>query len=280
MITNEQAEAAKEVAKTTGKFAEIAEKVGGFVSKVIGPASNQIGGILEDRVRYFRYKNLLAIADKVEAIHAHRRIDGKATPIPARVAIPLLESAALEDDETLQDVWARLIANSTDPAHVEMLHPGYIEVVKQMSPDEATILKSFLKLQTFPILFENHVSRVLESSGKSMLIRHLWRAERDVATYEKIYEMFQEHCNTLPLKQLKDCRIYIDNLVRLRIIEFGQDFLRRDNDPNSFFRVAGKRSSPDSERPSVAIPARHEFLRMTAFGQSLVVACIERSSEI
>ena len=70
MIGDEQAKAIQAVAKTTEKFAEIAEKVGGFVSKVIGPASDQVGGILEDWTRFYRYKNLLSIADKVEIIHA------------------------------------------------------------------------------------------------------------------------------------------------------------------------------------------------------------------
>ncbi|HUA68649.1 MAG TPA: Abi-alpha family protein, partial [Candidatus Saccharimonadales bacterium] len=145
-MTDEQAKAVQEVAKTSGKLVETTGKVGGFISKIIGGASTQVGGILEDWAKFYRYKNLLRVADKVEAIHAQRKIEGKTIPIPPRMAIPLLESASLEDDETLQKVWARLIANSTDPNFRESSHPGYVEIIKQMSPDEAIILDSFLKI--------------------------------------------------------------------------------------------------------------------------------------
>jgi hypothetical protein len=124
MITDEQAKATQEIAKTTGKFVEVAEKIGGFISKVISPVSIEAGEIMGDWARSYRIKNLLSIADRFEAIHAKRRIQ-KLVPILPRIAIPMLESAALEDDEILQDVWAMLIANSTDPNFNLVLHPGY-----------------------------------------------------------------------------------------------------------------------------------------------------------
>jgi hypothetical protein len=61
----EESKAIQEVAKTMGKFAEVANNIGGFLSKVIGGSSTQVGGILEDWTRYYRYKNLLTIRDKV-----------------------------------------------------------------------------------------------------------------------------------------------------------------------------------------------------------------------
>ena len=278
MITDEQAKATKEVAKTTGKFAEIAEKVGGFISKVIGPASNQVGGILEDWTRYYRFRNLLTIADKVAAIHAHRKIEGKIMPIPPRVAIPMLESAALEDDDTLQDVWAKLIANSTDPNFTTALHPGYIEVIKQMSPDEAIILESFLGLKTYPMLFSNHISKTFENTGGSLANRMMRHLQHDEASYQKIHEMFIKHCELLALKKPADLQVYIDNLLRLRIVELGHDFSGEERDAHAFILGMRRRASSNAENPSVAIPARDEFLRMTVFGQRFVMACISKDS--
>jgi hypothetical protein len=272
MITDEQAKATQEVAKTTGKFAEITEKVGGFLSKVIGPASNQFGGILEDWTRYYRLKNLLAIADKVEAIYAHRAIQDKTVPIRPRIAIPMLESAALEDDETLQTVWAKLIANSTDPNFKLALHPGYIEIIKQLSSDEALILESFIKLESYPILFVNHVSRTLAYTMNS-LVHRMKSLEPNEASYTKTYELCQTHCKTLALKKPDDAQVYIDNLIRLRVIELGHDFL--DEDRNAASVVGMRRSlGHDVEPASISIPARDEFLRMTAFGQNFVAACV------
>jgi hypothetical protein len=275
-MTDEQAKATQEVARTTGKFAEVAEKVGGFVSKVIGPASNQVGGILEDWTRYYRYKNLLAIADKVEALHARHTIEGKTIPIPPRTAIPMLESASLEDDETLQDVWARLIANSTDPNFKESLHPGYIEIVKQMSPDEAIILNSFLKAKNYPLLFSNHVSQKYADTGNEAM-RYFWKEQKDKPSYATIFEMYLHHCKSLNLKNPADSRVYIDNLLRLRIVELGHDFSGVERDTTHWLQTRMHGSSA-VDKANVTIPARDEYLRMTTFGQSFVAACISENA--
>jgi hypothetical protein len=268
MVTEEQAKAAQEVAKTTGKFAEVAEKVGGFVEKIIGPACYEAGGVLTDWTRYFRYKNLLAIRDKVEALHASRKIEGRTASIPPKIAIPLLESASLEDDEILQEVWAKLIANSTDPNFIGAIHPGYIEIIKQMSPDEAVILNSFLKNNHYPVLFSCYVQE--EYQAEEDPFHFQGRSPRpNRAVYQSFYELFAIHCKTLALKKTDDSSVYLDNLLRLRIVEVGHAFLgeNRRRTYSNWESLAGKKRN-------ISIPARDEFLRMTSFGQSFVAACI------
>lgn len=273
MITDEQAKATQELAKTTGQFAEIAEKIGGFVSKLVGPTSEQIGGILGDWTRYYRSKNLLMIADKVEAINSRRRTQGKTTQIPLKIAVPLIESAALEDDEVLQDIWARLISNSIDPNFSTAIHPGYTEIIRQLSPDEAIILESFLKLESFPTLFSVHVPKILENEENSLSNR-LWRIQQRGPSYEKLYEAYFAYCKTLALKKPEDSAVYVDNLIRLRIVEIGTDFTENEGSAETFMARLRRRNTPEIGSPSIAVPARTEFLRMTAFGQSFVAACI------
>jgi hypothetical protein len=272
MITDEPSKAVQEVAKTTGKFAEITEKVGGFVSKVIGGASNQVGGILEDWTRYYRYKNLLSIADKVERIHAKRKILGKTIPIPPRVAIPMLESASLEDDDALQEVWARLIANSTDPNFKTGLHPGYIEVIKQLSPDDGTILNSFIQREKYPIIFSKmEVKEYLEAELR-IIAKH--RSEkRTKESFKIIYDLYQNHCKTLKLKCDADSGVYFDNLMRLRIIEVGYIFSTSE-DSREVKTWHGKNVESTGGFVDILEPEQEEYLRVTSFGQSFIAACI------
>ncbi|MGA2468981.1 MAG: DUF4393 domain-containing protein [Thermodesulfobacteriota bacterium] len=256
---SEEAKAVQEIAKTTGKFVELFEKVGAFMSKVIGGASEQVGGILEDWTRYYRYKNLLTIRDKVDALHHRRRIEGKTIPIPLRAAIPMLEAASLEQDTTLQDVWARLIANSMDPNFSEALHPSYIEIIKQMSSDEALILNAFREIDGYPTLFTHHVEQM---SG--------WLAEFTAQpTYEGIYSDYLSWCKTLPLKHPDGARTFLDNLQRLQLIELGFDLSHRAED--NFFEHL--KDIGLSDRLLVTLE-RNEYLRMTAFGEGFVNACI------
>lgn len=140
-MDDESAKAAQEIAKATGKAFELAQKVGGFLNKVVGNAAVELGGALHDWARVFRYKNLLRLQDKVEDIHAARKLQGRSIPIPPRLAIPLLQAASEEDQESLQDMWAGLIANATDPDRRLELRKIFAEILSSLEPLDAEILR-------------------------------------------------------------------------------------------------------------------------------------------
>ncbi len=257
----EELKTVQEVAKATGKVADVAAKVGGFISKVIGGPCTQGGGILEDWVRYYRYKSLLIISDKVAVLHRRRKIEGKTISVPLRVAIPLLEAASLEEDSILQDIWARLIANSMDPEFEQSIHPSYIEIVKQMCPDEAIILEAFHEIESYPTLFVNHVSQDARS-GKS-----------SPSTYEGIYADYVIWCKELPLKRQKYARAFLDNLLRLQLLEIGYDLSSHMQDQVKRSEIWSVNSGKQIKQTNLRL-YRNEYLRMTAYGEGFVTACI------
>lgn len=145
----EEAKAVQEVAKTTGKAIEAAERVAGFLSKVLGPAFSETAGIVYDWARYFRLKNLLRIQDKVEALYKMRRSEVEIMPIRPRYAIPLIQNASQEDDESIQDMWAGLIANATDPNKHSDPKKIYIDILSSLEPLDAKVLKLFSRRERF-----------------------------------------------------------------------------------------------------------------------------------
>jgi hypothetical protein len=169
-------------------------------------------------------------------------------------------------------IWAHLIANSTDPSFKSELHPGYIEIVKQLSPDEAIILNSFLKLESYPNLYINHISKTFETTNYTPL-NYMWHKQKDESPYQKIHEMLMSHCKPLPLKKTADLQFYIDNLIRLRVVELGYDFSEKEENADVFPRPRIP-TPTGSEKANVTIPARDEYLRMTVLGQRFVTACI------
>ncbi len=65
------------------------------------------------------------------------------TPDPAVVG-PALEALRYTgNDETLRELYANLIANSMDRDTVKKAHPGFVEIIKNMTADEGLILKVF-----------------------------------------------------------------------------------------------------------------------------------------
>jgi len=140
-MDDESAKAAQEIAKATGKAIELAQKVGGFLNKVVGDAAAELGGAIHDWARLFRYKNLLRLQDKVEEIHAARKLQGRNIPIAPRFAIPLLQAASEEDDESLQNMWAALIANATDPETQLEPRKIFTDILSSLEPLDAEILR-------------------------------------------------------------------------------------------------------------------------------------------
>jgi Abortive infection alpha len=139
-MSEEIPKAIGEVAKATGKISDLLGQVGSFVGRIMGPAADQLGYSLEDRMRLYRYKNLVKIEDRVNKIHRARRIEGSSIPIAPRLAIPLLKAAADEDDDLLQEYWAGLVANWMDPAKGRNMRRQIIEVLSSLEPLDARIL--------------------------------------------------------------------------------------------------------------------------------------------
>jgi hypothetical protein len=109
-----------------------------FLSKLVGPAAEEIGLLLQDQVKLYRFKNQLRILAKAEAM----LIKAGRTPnaVPFRTLLPILEAAASEDDESLSDKWAALLANSAARAEDYASHPSFPRILSEIAPIEARFL--------------------------------------------------------------------------------------------------------------------------------------------
>lgn len=154
-MDDEEAKAVKEVAKTTRKAIEAGEKIGRFLGKIVGDGQVELGAAFHDWARYFRYQNLLRIKNKVDEIHSQRRLQGLTVPIPPRYAIPLVQAASQEDHEPLQDLWAGLIANATDPQKQIDPKKIYIDILSALEPFDVSILQ-FMDSQSWNIVPSPH----------------------------------------------------------------------------------------------------------------------------
>jgi hypothetical protein len=140
-MSDEKAKAILEVAKTTGKAVDAIQEAGAFFNSIFGETLRQNGGITADWVRHFRYVNSLTIADKVKTILDARRMTGKPIPISLQHALPLLDGAALESEDEIQNLWSALIANAADPNRAIRIKKVYIEILRGLEPLDARIME-------------------------------------------------------------------------------------------------------------------------------------------
>jgi hypothetical protein len=133
--------AVEETAKAVQKVADGGRELGAFAKLVLGPGFIELGGAFTDWAKVFRHEQALKLAHRVSHLHKRRGIEARTVPIPPRLGIPLLQQATLEDDETLLDLWASLIANATDPNRMTEARRSYCGLLSSMEPLDALVLK-------------------------------------------------------------------------------------------------------------------------------------------
>ncbi len=110
---------------------------------VLAPVSALVWGY--DQIREF-------VSTKVAAKLSGVPPENIATPAP-NVAGPALESLRYTGhEETLRDMYANLLAASMDTRTANEAHPSFVEIIKQLSPDEARIIRLFVSPRAFPLL--------------------------------------------------------------------------------------------------------------------------------
>jgi hypothetical protein len=143
---SETAKAVQEVAKTTGKALDAGEKFGGFISRFIAGPLEQGMGIFEDKLKYMRWERQVRLMQRADQLLKEIGLPQPTRPIPLKLAVPLLEAASLEDDDYLQDLWARLLVNAGNGGSRVNLQRAYIAILEQLTSFEAAILQKIYSL--------------------------------------------------------------------------------------------------------------------------------------
>src|ERR1039458_3411347 len=108
------------------------------IKVMLCPATAEIAERFRDEIRRYRYARQLECLKKAEQMAKDAGFTPKAVPI--KLLFPLLEGASLEENEDLHTMWAALLANAASPDNTVEVRPGFISVLRQMSPDEAALL--------------------------------------------------------------------------------------------------------------------------------------------
>ena len=116
------------------------DKAADLLHKLAGPMAEEFGAMLGDKVRVYRVKNMVATMQKTERILRDAGLSPNA--VPPRLLLPIIENSSIEDNESLQDMWAGLLATASQQK--DSVSPSFIETLKQLTPDEARHLENIV----------------------------------------------------------------------------------------------------------------------------------------
>ena len=124
------------------------------------------------------------------------------TPPPS-VAIPTIEGLSYSIDEpALKDMYLNLLATATDDRISQRAHPSFAEIIKQLSPAEASLLLDVLRMKGLAVC--RLTRNAPEGPGFSIVCTHLVNVKSENSEG--------------PVRQDDLIAIWMDNWVRLGLI--------------------------------------------------------------
>ncbi len=124
------------------------ETVLGFGNTILWPLA-----YANERTRLTLDKNLEKYRQKLESTP-----DEKIVPVAPEVGVPIAEKLSYVTDEKLSDLYIQLLAKASVSDKVDQAHPSFVNVINNLSPDEATLLEYFTKSNDLPFLRAKAVS--------------------------------------------------------------------------------------------------------------------------
>lgn len=181
------------------------------------------------------------------------------TPEPY-IAVPVCEAISYcMNNKELRDMYANLLANSMNKVVKDGVHPGFVEIIKQLSPDEAKILKYFYSNPIIPIITLRAEDKA--NSGLDIL-----------SNYSNIEKK-------VPCEQPLLIGVCFDNLIRLGMIHRESDRFLTDEahyealkqDPYVKKSMEDIKKQEQYNNPRI----KKGYIELTAFGKKFCKICLD-----
>ncbi len=115
---------------------EAGGKIADLINRLAGPLADELGMMLGDKMKVYRVKNWVRTIGKTARILRDAGVPANA--VPPRLFLPITEACSVEDNESLQEMWAGLLATAAQKS--DSVPPSFIETLKQLTPAEAKYL--------------------------------------------------------------------------------------------------------------------------------------------
>jgi len=195
------------------------------------------------------------------------------TPSPA-LAGPAIEAMRFVGPEpALRELYAKLLATAMDRETAQYAHPAYVEIIRQLTPDEARIVTLFAQKRQFPVVSVLWVEPTAVGPTEAPARRMVNAFNVHLRNFSLLAE--EAGCSFRELAPT-----YIDNLIRMRLIE-KPDGLEAIDEAlyaplESHAKVTQCISSLEKDRDPQKgrIETDRGILQVTDFGQQFVRACV------
>ena len=243
---------------TTAVAVEVAKQlpVKDAYQDTLAPGAKQMGGVVEDLAKTLRLalaplQYTAALQDRyVDFLNRSvRRVpDEQRISPPPQILGPVLEGVKYESAETpLSEMFSQLLSRAFDREHVSEAHPSYPALIRQLSTDEALLLRAFY---------------MRELSGQYLNFQ--WKMDFSQAKNEFSNRVIE--VDEIPKELLvfpENVEFYMERLGVLGLV--------------GVLQLGNQEPLADGSNQQIGIRARHH-IRLTPSGLRFMAAVSERSN--
>lgn len=235
--------AAKELGKALGTVAKT-------VNMALAPVSALVWGY--DQIKEFVDHK---VTEKLQNVPKENIV----TP-PPHIAGPALEALRYTGSiEELKELYANLLASSMDSATTNDAHPSFVEIIKQLSSEEAKLLTALISTEQEPALTIRN-NREDNAGGRDQFRNFTVLGEKvGVPDYDRIPN-------------------YLDNLCRLGLLEIPASYaligenIYKPLDEHPVVKAIAESIDNEKGRKSELI---HKTIIVTGLGRQFINACVK-----
>lgn len=242
-------DAIKPAAKEIGKSLETVAKT---VNIALSPVSALVWG-------YSQIENFInkSVTEKLKNIPAENIISPDVS-----VAGPTLEALRFAGhEESLREMYASLLATSMNSEASNYAHPSFVEVIKQLAPQEAEFVKKLAEKENFP-----HIFGIYHTSSSKYGLFNFKSSDTDE---------IERHAVLIGKEIDIDSdmsKIYLSNLLRLRILETVEDVEMYED----YGDLSAEMIESEDLSGNLGVEQRITInLRFSEFGKTFINVCVK-----
>lgn len=234
---------AKPVVKETGKTLSLIPQT---INAALVPLRKWIAG------REYSLKETEALlARKLEKVKSENIVEPE-----AYIAVPALQAISYSmNNEVLRNMYANLLANSMNVKTKDSVHPSFVDIIKQMSPNDAKIYKEIYTAPIKPVV-DLSISINNESGQNEHLYNITW-----ISTFD--YEIVS---------------ICISNLIRMGLIDIDSGVSYVNDQNYNIVRNNPKYKEYEQKYRNISnikICEDKHFINVTALGELFYNICVK-----
>lgn len=209
----------EEIKNTTETAKNASELLTNFYSDlrpIVQPVTKCIGAVLDlavSPVLYYSQKAQINFKHRLEQYEKKMEVvkEEDRCEVHPEIGVPIMQVLHYTTNDEIAELFTNLLASASVIDLAGNAHPAFVEIIKQLSPDEALIVQFLKKEQQI-----GYITLKANKKGESGFITPV---EKDTAIADLV-----------PLMYKQNAKVYLSNLLSLGIIADANDeYIDNDN---------------------------------------------------